>query len=69
MIYNRNATGQETAVSRLLSVPGTGWMVNSVDHHGNTPLMMAAKYATRSAEDGDDDDDDSDDNDDNITEE
>ena len=40
-------------------------MVNSVDHHGNTPLMMAAKYATRSAEDGEVDDDD----DDNITEE
>ena len=65
MIYNRNATGQETAVSRLLSVPGTGWMVNSVDHHGNTPLMMAAKYATRSAEDGEGEDD----NDNNITEE
>ena len=39
-------------MSRLLSMPGTGWMVNSVDHHGNTPLMMAAKYATRSADDG-----------------
>ena len=52
-------------MSRLLSMPGTGWMVNSVDHHGNTPLMMAAKYATRSADDGVDEDD----NDDgNITE-
>ena len=54
-------------MSRLLSMPGTGWMVNSVDHHGNTPLMMAAKYATRSADDGVDEDD-NDDNDDNITE-
>ena len=64
MIYNRNATGQESAVSRLLNMPGTGWMVNSVEHHGNTPLMMAAKYATRSADDSDDND-----SDDNITEE
>ena len=52
-------------MSRLLSMPGTRWMVNSVDHHGNTPLMMAAKYATRSADDGGDGEDD---NDDNITE-
>ena len=50
-------------MSRLLSMPGTGWMVNSVDHHGNTPLMMAAKYATRSVDDGEDED-----NDGNITE-
>ena len=56
-------------MSRLLSMPGTGWMVNSVDHHGNTPLMMAAKYATRSADDGEDEEDEDDnDNDDNITE-
>ena len=51
IIPNLTDTVQETAVSRLLSMPGTGWMVNSVDHHGNTPLMMAAKYATRSADD------------------
>ena len=38
---------QETAVSRLLNVPNIDQILNETDQHGNTPIMMAAKYATK----------------------
>ena len=33
-------------MSKLLSLPGSEEMLNTVDQHGNTPIMMAAKYST-----------------------
>ena len=33
-------------MSKLLTLAGSEWMLNQTDQHGNTPLMMAAKYAT-----------------------
>ena len=37
---------QELAVSKFLSLESGRGMWNDVDQHGNTPVMMAAKYAS-----------------------
>ena len=31
----------------MLNVPNIDQMLNETDQHGNTPIMMAAKYATK----------------------
>ena len=38
---------QELAVSKFLSLEDGKAMWNYPDQHGNTPIMMAAKYASR----------------------
>ena len=38
---------QELAVSKFLSLENGRDMWNAADQHGNTPVMMAAKYASR----------------------
>ena len=37
---------QELAVSKFLSLESGRGMWNDTDQHGNTPVMMAAKYAS-----------------------